>query len=52
MHTRRCVRIALRRIKEGKKNKNKANKAVSKAIREKAEEALTEYKIAQMGCLG
>ena len=38
--------------------KNKAKKAVSKATREKAEEALTElqnhlnYKIAQMGCLG
>ena len=27
------------------------NKAVLKAMRDKAEEALTEQKIAQMGCL-
>ena len=31
---------------------NKANKAVSKVMREKAEEALTELKIVQMGCFG
>ena len=32
--------------------KNKAEKAVSIAMREKAEEALTEYKFSQIGCLG
>ena len=31
--------------------KNKARKAVSKAMRVKAEEALTELKIGQMRCL-
>ena len=35
-----------------KSMKNKANKAASQAMREKAEEAPTELKIAQMGCLG
>ena len=32
--------------------KNKAKKAVSKAIREKAEDVFTELNITQMGCLG
>ena len=39
-------------IEENKRmNKSMKNKAVLKAMIEKAEEALTEYKIAQMGCL-
>ena len=32
--------------------KNEAKKAVSKEMRQKAEEALTELKAAQIGCLG
>ena len=32
--------------------KNKSNKAVSKAMGEKVEEALLYYKIVQIGCLG
>ena len=35
-----------------KSMKNKEKKAVSKAMREKEEEVLTEEKIAHMGCLG
>ena len=38
MQTRLCVRIVLKRIR----TKNKAMKVVSKAIREKADKALTE----------
>ena len=35
-----------------KSMKNKAKKAVSKAMREMADEALTELKHAQVGCIG
>ena len=46
MHTRRCVRIVLRRI-----GGNMKKKAVSKEKRGKAEEMLTELKIVQIGCI-
>ena len=53
MHTMQCVRTVLRRIRGGiKAQKNKAKKAASKAMREKAEEAPAEIKITQIGCLG
>ena len=49
-------RFICQNIEENKRRyesmKNKAKKTVSKAVRENAEEALTEYKIAQLGCLG
>ena len=34
-----------------KNMKNKAKKAVSRAMRVKVEEALTEWKISQIGCV-
>ena len=37
--------------KRYKDMKSKAKKAVTKAMREKTEEAFTDKKIAQMGCL-
>ena len=50
MHTRRCVGIVLRRIRGGIKARGK--KSVSKAMREKAEEALTELQNCSYGMLG
>ena len=42
MRTMQCVRIVLRRIRWYKGMENNAKKAVSKAMKEKAEEVLTE----------
>ena len=52
MHKAMCQSSAEENKKRYKSMKNKAKKTVSKAMREKAEEALTELEIDKTGCLG
>ena len=50
MHTMRCRSSTEENKRRYKSIKNKARKTVSDVMRELAEEVLTEYKFAKMGC--